>query len=70
MSLPTYTKLTVAKVGDSVVFTDEEGYEFEGVVKNSDKDSLHINFVDGDEGWESRSACVVVVRGTEGGAEQ
>ena len=48
------------KAGDRVTHTNDEGHRFAGTVTQVEADgALHINFDDGDEGWESAASCVV-----------
>lgn len=63
-----YERGTVARIGDRVVFTDEEdGAEYSGTVRGADENSLDIEFDDGCEGWEPRGLCRII--SPEGGAQ-
>jgi len=47
------------KVGDRIIHTNDEGLQFAGTVTVVENDGgLHIDFDDGDEGWERDSSCV------------
>lgn len=46
--------------GDRVLFHDDDGGLFKGTVSMCSEQSLHINFDDGDAGWEAPEQCEII----------
>jgi hypothetical protein len=45
---------------DRVLFHDDDGSMYKGRITRCSDRSLHINFDDGDEGWEPTEQCEIL----------